>query len=726
MVIFVHLAFNTLEIFAENMVRKVIIYFVCLAGFVSTATAQINTDRMLTIGRNALYFEDYVLAIQYFNKVIRVKPYLADPYFYRGLAKYYLEDYTGAQTDLSVSIQKNPFLVDAYNLRGIIKGRNEDHKEAIADYSMGLAIEPANINLLMNRGNSKSALEDFKSAIDDYNEIIKTNPNLLSAYLNRGAAKINNKDTIGALQDFSKVVEMNPFMVDGFASRGILYYQIGEYAKALEDYEKVIEIKDDVAGYYMTRGVIRYQLDDLQGTMTDFDKVIELDPKNSMAYNNRGILRAQVGDLNRALEDFSRVLALDPTDLLTLFNRGLIYNQLGQYRNAITDLSIIIDNYPKFYEAYGARAYAKSKLNDQQGADLDGATAWKLEQDSRKEAEKRTEKADGIDKDDQGKGDKGSEKKSKKQTRKKSDKDIRNYDKIAVLDDFGEEEAEEDEFKSIRGKVQNRNIFIDLEPVFGLTFFSADTVLDRTRYYQKEIATFNKLQLYKQSLVITNRESEADGLASVRVFQQINSVTEELKDAEAEQEYQVVRAVLYGLVMNYSNAIQDYDAFLKKQPNSVIALFNRAYIRHKMVEVIRSLEEEATPGEVNLTSGLTTKPANKKADDKDKAIEHILDYELIMSDLNKVIELSPDFEFAYYNRAIIHCLKRDFESGEADFTKAIELNGEFAEAYFNRGLIKIYREQEKEGTADLSKAGELGIYKAYNVIKRYGAELSAE
>ena len=29
--------------------------------------AQINTERVMTIARNALYFEDYVLSIQYFN-----------------------------------------------------------------------------------------------------------------------------------------------------------------------------------------------------------------------------------------------------------------------------------------------------------------------------------------------------------------------------------------------------------------------------------------------------------------------------------------------------------------------------------------------------------------------------------------------------------------------------------------------------------------------------------
>ena len=41
--------------------------------------AQINTERVMTIARNALYFEDYVLSIQYFNQVISAKPYLFEP-----------------------------------------------------------------------------------------------------------------------------------------------------------------------------------------------------------------------------------------------------------------------------------------------------------------------------------------------------------------------------------------------------------------------------------------------------------------------------------------------------------------------------------------------------------------------------------------------------------------------------------------------------------------------
>ena len=56
--------------------------------------AQWNTERLLAIGRNALYFEDYVLSIQYFNQVIRIKPYMAEPYMYRAVITSYSIHYT--------------------------------------------------------------------------------------------------------------------------------------------------------------------------------------------------------------------------------------------------------------------------------------------------------------------------------------------------------------------------------------------------------------------------------------------------------------------------------------------------------------------------------------------------------------------------------------------------------------------------------------------------------
>ena len=53
--------------------KKTLIFTIsCILSL--SLNAQLNTDRLTSIGRNALYFEDYVLSIQYFNQVIKAKP----------------------------------------------------------------------------------------------------------------------------------------------------------------------------------------------------------------------------------------------------------------------------------------------------------------------------------------------------------------------------------------------------------------------------------------------------------------------------------------------------------------------------------------------------------------------------------------------------------------------------------------------------------------------------
>ena len=53
------------------MIRKILTVLLLLPTLVH---AQINTERVMTIASNALYFEDYVLYIQYFNHVINANP----------------------------------------------------------------------------------------------------------------------------------------------------------------------------------------------------------------------------------------------------------------------------------------------------------------------------------------------------------------------------------------------------------------------------------------------------------------------------------------------------------------------------------------------------------------------------------------------------------------------------------------------------------------------------
>ena len=55
---------------------------------------------------------------------------------------------------------------------------------------------------------------------------------------------------------------------------------------------------------------------------------------------------------------------------------------------------------------------------------------------------------------------------------------------------------------------------------------------------------------------------------------------------------------------------------------------------------------------------------------------------------------------------------------ETAFSQAIQLDDRMAEAYFNRAVAALLHNNNIKAIADLSKAGELGLYRAYNLIKQ--------
>jgi len=129
-----------------------------------TSFAQYNTDRLITIGRSALYYEDYVLSIQYFNQAIAVKPYLYEPWFFRGVAKYYLDDFSGAEHDCTEALERNPYVVGIYELRGLTRIQQEKFADAIADYNRALTFMPDNRSLWHNRVLCHIQNEDYDEA----------------------------------------------------------------------------------------------------------------------------------------------------------------------------------------------------------------------------------------------------------------------------------------------------------------------------------------------------------------------------------------------------------------------------------------------------------------------------------------------------------------------------------------------------------------------------------
>ena len=258
--------------------------------------AQINTDQVLNIGRNALYFEDYILSIQYFNQVIAAKPYLAEPYFFRAVAKINLEDYRGAEEDATLCIERNPFITDAYQVRGVARQNQHKFTEAVQDYNKGLSQLPENKVFLLNKAICETELKNYAVADSTYAVLTRLDAKNDRAHLGLAQLRLATGDTVQALDEVNKSLEITRNSTMAYAMRAEINLKANnDYEAAVKDLDEVIKLEPHYASNFINRAYLRYKLDDYSGAMSDYDYAVSLEPDNAIAIYNRAQLNAEVG-----------------------------------------------------------------------------------------------------------------------------------------------------------------------------------------------------------------------------------------------------------------------------------------------------------------------------------------------------------------------------------------------------------------------------------------------
>ena len=683
----------------KQFITAIILFFLSLNSF-----SQVDTDRVMIIGKNALYFEDYVLAIQYFNQVISAKPYLAEPYYFRAVSKFMLDDFKGAEEDASECLTRNPYYTAAYQLRGAARQNQEKYDLAATDYQRSLEFFPEDRLTLVNMGIVNVEMEQYDIAEKFFDVLLRRFPDYTPGYLSRANMYLVMEDTTNAMTDLNKAIEIDPYTSHAFSARGLLYFQQQEYNMALADLDEAIRLDPYIEGNFINRGLIKYYLNDLRGAMADYDRVVEMDENNVIARFNRGLLRAQVADNNRAIRDFDKVIELQPDNNIAYLNRAILNSEIGNSAGAIEDLDLVLESHPDFFSGYYMRSQLKRQLNDLQGAERDYNIARNLEARAHTLAttDSQISTTEG-------------EASERKETREQSDQDI---DKFNLLVTAGNEKTEDSKYqRQSRGRVQNIKAPIELEPKFVLTYYERDFDVRRPVYYSEIMERANSALSLSWILKVTNNESPLNEMQIQSHFRSIRNYSGMIEDDLDNISLYYGRGMDFMHVQDYESALKDMDRVIELNPNLLLGHFARAIIRTKQLEYDYQLSGESEFTD-NRKTGITL-PDNISGTTKLPEISiKSIHYEEILREYEKIIKIDPTFIYAYYNRAEIFSIEKDFRAAISDYNKAIELEPQFAEAYFNRGIAKLSIGETSAGLDDLRKAGELGIVQSYSIIKR--------
>ena len=640
--------------------------FLLLIFVSNLAFSQLNINHYIQVGETRIQIGNYVGAIENFNIVIKFKPHLPEPYYFRGLAKHQLDDFRGAIQDYNMAIDIKPYYPDAYMHRGLAYLELKDYPKAIADYDQAIELNPNDADIYNNRGIAKISLKDIDGAIADYDQALKINPKFTNSLINRSNAKLMKNDTKGAIKDLNQAIIIRPHFANAYLLRGLARLDLNDYASALRDFDQCIKLDSKNAYAYTNRGIVKQKLEDNKGAIMDYNMALQIDPTISNAYMNRGIAR-EILKLPGAAEDYAIAAKLDPK---FTFN-------------------------PKEVDSSGL-AQAKQKTN--QSSKQNQAQQQTSQAQSARNSALQTNNT--LDNQPETTPDK----EQKKET--KEERDRRRY-KLALAD-AQNSPAPEDKIAD-DGRIQNKNIIIDLQPIFILSSYNKySDDFERTQYYNLELETINNFNNYNPVVTISNKPEEH----LKELFKNnILYFNEKIKNNNRESQNYLSRGIFYSLIDDYANSMSDLQKAIELNDKNALAYFSRANCRLKMIDLIEQLKQSSDAIIIPLKNDPQKTQGN--------VIETVTDYKDVLADYSTCLKLNPNFAFAYFNEAYVMCKMHDYEAALSYLNKALDIEPDFAEAYFNRGLTKIYLDDVEGGAMDLSKAGELGIQDAYNIIKRY-------
>lgn len=645
--------------------------------------AQFNTNRLMMSGRIALQYEDYVLSIQYFNRVISLKPYLYEPWQLRAVAKFYLDDFVGAEQDATKAISLNPYIDNLFDLRAISRIRQGNYKEAISDYDQAIKINPSIMGYWYNRALCYFNEKDYDKALQQTDSVIsKWNKNA-SAYSLKAEIFLNKKDTTQAAEWLDKSLALDPYNANAWTMRAYIAVNKKQWKQADKCLTEAIRLKPTEVNNYVTRALARINLNNLRGVMADYDKAIELDPDNFLAHYNRGLIRVQLGDDNRAVEDFNFVIRMEPSNWMAIYNRAVLLDRIGDLRGAIRDYTTVINQFPNFWTGLQQRASCYRRLGMTAKAELDEFRIFKAQMDKHIGIQQRWSRS------------------KLRNVRKRSEINLDKYNEIVVED----EPTVDHEYNSAyRGHVQNKRVEADILPMYLLSYTMYDNGVRSYQAFDKDVEMFNASAQPLHEIYVNCNAAPMDSSRIHRYFVLIDSLTLRLDATSTTAQINgslrngvlsllLQRAVAYSTVQNYDAALADLDTYVSIDSTSSLAFWQRAV---SLYQIYRYGQSKDTEGQLRIS--------------------------LIKDNFQHAIARNRQNAYLYYDYANFCFSQKDYGEAADYYGKAIALDGKLAEAYYNRGMTRILMNQRKEGIADLSKAGELGLYDAYSVIKRYSKD----
>lgn len=522
--------------------------------------------------------------------------------------------------------------------------------------------------------------------------------------------------------------------------RSALYYD--DYTTAIHYLTAALNAKPYLSDAYYYRAYAKFSLDDYESAVADLDQAISFNPFHIEYFQLRGLGRIHTNDYQGAIEDYSRVLNENPDDQSAQYNRVLCRLELKDFTTASDELDVILRKWPKLTRAYLIKGQTCLALGDTLSGErwVDSlltisqrepvAWAFKARQHYRRGEYQACDSCfTQALKYDVGNADYYLERAQARHSLSRYNDALADYTRVIEL--------KPRHFVAhynrgiIRAFVGDDNLaledfdfVISVEPDNTLAIYNRAELRKNTGDYRGAIADYTTLiKEFPNFIYGYNQRAEC--------YRHIGATALAVKDearvmkADLDLAFAVARPKsVKKMRRRTDDDLAQYDRIIEEVPDSTASFMSeltgsngthtadRVFLPTFHIEgeyyTVEGGSKSVYANDPRVASLIREAQSKQAADDNGAALR------LLRTGAEEGIQDAV----LYFNLGCLEAEYGTLENALNDYSRAIDLDPLMAEAYYNKAVIYLLQSEEKDAQPLLSKAGELGILKAYTLLKQ--------
>ena len=323
-------------------------------------------DAMLYTKIAGLYADagNYEEALGAYKKAVKFRPNDAFIYISIGNILQSMGDYENAYNSFMQAQQIYPeYKYNYLNLANIEYFR-KNYSNAIDYYTTFLNAYPEHLEASENLANVYYASGQADKACDIYSVLYKKYPSAFKDYTHYGMALFDTKQYKPASEILTKALEDNKDDELILAKLALSYQYLGDNDKAFELYAKTFALNPELTALRFDYANLLGNMEKNEEAIEQYKTYIKAFPNDANAYKNLGLVYKRQNDLDLALFNIQKAYTLDSSDNDIKKELALCYHQKQDYINALKFYDMVLSAEPDNYELLANKALTLHAMNN--------------------------------------------------------------------------------------------------------------------------------------------------------------------------------------------------------------------------------------------------------------------------------------------------------------------------------------------------------------------------